>query len=109
MTTIKELLATGIHQSKIIEVNQPCVTWNLTKRRLVEQRDMLEIIDNGDGNLEITSKNNRMLVVSTYSELSTDLVKQINESDDGIIFYPSDKHFRIALIPANIPDYEDFI
>lgn len=97
--TIKDFLDKGIYQTKIIEVNLPSVIWSLSKKRLVQYPDTYELITDKDGNSRFSIENNRTVNVRSYSELTSEDVKQINESE-GIFVYPNGEHFRFNFIPT---------
>jgi len=114
MKTIKDFLDKGICQNKIIEINCPCVTWSLSKRRIVGNTDFLELVTE-NGETRLTTENNRKIVVNSYSDLTTELINQINSSE-GILVYLKDfdgkgfEEFRFNFIPVeeeklDIPDY----
>ncbi len=97
--TINDFLDKGIYQTKIIEVKLPSVIWSLTKKRVVQYPETYELITDKDGNNKISIENNRVINVISYSELTSDIVNQINESE-GIVVYPIGEHFRFNFIPT---------
>lgn len=97
--TIQDFLKLGIYPNKIIESNQPCAIWSLTKKKLVSYPETYEVVYDENGNGRITIENNRMISVRSYDKLSEEDIKKINESE-GIIVYPNGEHYRFDFIPT---------
>lgn len=98
---VKDYIDKGVYQNKAILTEAPCTTWDIVRKKFVTHKDYLDIIPTGDGNFKASIDNNRMVIVRTYTKLSNDLVKKINESPDGIAVYETDNdHYRFAFIPG---------
>jgi hypothetical protein len=100
MNVIKQYIDRGVHQQKIIQTSQSsfCI-WSLSRKCLVGENGIepLEIIEN-----QLTYKNNRIISLQIRTELTNDLVKEINESDGIIVtdaLYEHPERFRFGFIP----------
>jgi hypothetical protein len=103
--TLTRFINKGVHQTKIITTNSPSVViWSKTRKCLVGGRDQpnsLEVIDDGNGNLKATYKNNIFISLQNRSELSEFDVKEINESEGIIVTNATygKPYFRYGFIP----------
>lgn len=89
---------------KIIECESPCFIYNIDERNIIQYPDTFHV---NNGILQI-KPGNRMVNVKTYSELSEDIIKEINSSN-GIAIMPRTsydvknpiklKHYRFAILP----------
>ena len=101
---IKGYLEKGVYQNKIIVTTQPSVCiWSTTRKCLVNENgiEALEVVFDKNGNSELTFKNNKMISLQVRSELTKEMVDEINNSN-GIIITDAvygQPHFRYGFIP----------
>jgi len=99
---IKKYVDAGVHQNKIIVSTLPSVcNWSLSRKCLVGENGVepLELLDIGNGNKELSYKNNRMISMQNRTEINAD---EINNSN-GIIISDATygkTYFRFAFIPT---------
>jgi hypothetical protein len=100
---IERYVTLGIDQSKIITTFLPSVVvWSITRNKIVSGPDCFETIKNEDGNLTLSVDNNRLVSLLCYTNISDDLIQEINKSK-GIII--TDQHregvYKFGIIPDN--------
>ena len=102
-TLIKKYVDAGVFQNKIIVSSLPSVcNWSLSRKCLVGENgfeQVLEILDNGDGNKRLSYENNRMVSMQNRTEINVD---EINNSN-GIIISDATygkPYFRFGFIPT---------
>ena len=103
---INRYINKGVHQRKIIQTSNPSVcAWSLSRKCLVGENGIssLEIVENDlPGTYELTGRNNRLVSLLVRTDLSKELVREINESDGIIItdsLYENPERFRFGFIP----------
>lgn len=103
--TLNRFISKGVYQTKIILTESPSVViWSKTRKCLVGgkgQPDILEVIDDGNGNLKATYDNNIPISLQIRTELTESDIKEINESEGIIVTNATyDKpYFRYGFIP----------
>lgn len=103
--TVTRFINKGVYQAKIIATESPSlVIWSKTRKCLVGgkyQPDALELVDDGNGNLELTVDNNIFIPLRCRSELTESDVREINESEGIIVTNATygKPYFRFGLIP----------
>jgi hypothetical protein len=101
-TLIKKYVDAGVIQSKIIVSRLPSVcNWSLSRNCLVGENniELLEVLDNGDGNKRISFENNRIVSMQNRTEINID---EINNSNGIIISNATygKPYFRFGFIPT---------
>lgn len=98
---LKDFINKGVYQNKALITDAPCSLWNIRTKKLISQNEIYDVVPSGDGNFIATIDNNRYILVRSYTELSTELIKKINESPDGIAIYETDdSQYRFDFIPG---------
>ena len=103
--TVTRFINKGVYQTKIIATKSPSlVIWSKTRKCLVGgkyQPDALELVDDGNGNLEVTVDNNIFIPLRCRSELTESDVREINESEGIIVTNATygKPYFRFGFIP----------
>jgi len=97
----------GVHQLKIhITLNPSAVIWSISRKCLVGgvgQPPTQELVQEGDDKQKMSYENNRTVMLNVRSELTSEMVKEINESEEGIIAtrcYYDKPYFRYGFIPT---------
>ena len=102
---IERYVSLGINPNKIVFMDGVTGIWSITRKCLVGGKDQpptIEVTQYGMTQ-RATYENNRFLSVKSYTELSTDIINQINKSNGIVITkQPADKsnQFRFDFIPS---------
>jgi hypothetical protein len=73
---------------KIIEHEVPCFVWNVDEKEILQYPNTYDIVEKDKELVFGIKPGNVMKNVKTYSELSQELMKEIN-SNYGIVFMPN--------------------
>lgn len=102
---IKKYVSLGIDPNKIVFMYGVTGIWSITRNCLVGGKDQppaIEIVQYGMTQ-RATYENNRFLSVKTYTEITNDMVNEINKSNGIVITkqpYDKDDQFRFDFIPS---------
>ena len=73
---------------KIIEYKFPCFIWNIDEKKILQYPDTYRIFEKDGFKLSEIKPGNMMKFVNTYSEISPELIAEIN-TKHGIVFLPN--------------------
>ena len=101
--TLDRFIKAGVLLEKVHISNNPSVTtWNINKKCEVNNTSSLEMVPDENGNLRISTENNRFVSMHNYDKLEPDLVEKINSSEGILVSYATygKPYYRFNFIPT---------